>query len=660
MTALHIDFETRSPVDLKKCGVYVYAEHPQTDVWCAAYAVDDGPVQLWVSGDPVPPEVIRAVEEGQTFVVHNAQFERIIWKHVLTPRYGWPEPKLEQWRCTMAMAYAMALPGSLENAAAAVGLSVRKDMEGHSTMMRMAKPRKPRKGEDPRGVYWFDDEDRKQKLYAYCKNDVEVERQLEKRLFRLHPDEQKLWCLDQEINDRGVYVDLELCLAAKKIVDEAEAELDREMLEATGGFVGACTNAGQIAEWLNNHGLEDVSSIAKGEVESLLARDDLSPQVRRVLELRQRAAKASVAKIDSLLAGRSKDGRARGLMQFHAASTGRWGGRRFQPQNIKRPDMDDESIDGAIDVVLTGSAQAVEMLYGDPLSVVGDCLRGMVCAENGGKIIAADFSNIEGRVTAWVAGEAWKIQAFRDFDAGTGHDIYNLTAAKILRKKPEDITKAERQGYGKVPELALGFQGGVGAFQKMAHNYGVRFTDAEADEIKVNWRGEHPRIVQTWYDLENAAIEALSTPNRIVHCGKVRFRTAGSFLALRLPSGRCLFYPYAKIVQKETPWGALKPTVQYMGVDSYTRKWTECYAYGGLWMENIAQAIARDVLADGLVRLDARGYPVALHVHDEAVAECLADFGSVKDFEQVVSEVPAWADGLPVAASGFQAQRYRK
>jgi DNA polymerase len=322
----------------------------------------------------------NAVKSGCTIIAHNANFERTIWRHILTPRYGWPEPKLEQWRCTMTQALAMSLPASLENAASAVGLEARKDMDGHGTMIRMAKPRRPRKGELPNGVYWFDDEERRQKLYDYCKNDVMVERELAKRLLPLRPSEQRLWQLDQRINDRGVFVDTALCNAALKIVEKASAWLDDEMRQVTRGAVAACSNVGEITGWLRDNGLPGIDSIAKNVIEEMLAHRELPPAMKRVLELRREAAKASVAKIDALLEGKSEDGRARGLLQFHAAGPGRWGGRRFQPHNLKRPELDEDQIDDAIEAVASGSAEMVQMLYGEPLAVVGDCLRGMVKA----------------------------------------------------------------------------------------------------------------------------------------------------------------------------------------------------------------------------------------------------------------------------------------
>lgn len=694
MSHLHIDLETRSAVDLKKTGVYVYAEDPTTDVWCAAYAVDDEPVQLWTPGQPCPDAVIEAVMNDWPVTAHNANFEIALWNGVLGPKHGWPIPDIRQWRCTMAMALAMSLPGSLDNAAAALGLDTRKDVKGYGIMMRMAKPRKV----DADGsIVWWDEPKRMPNLYAYCIQDVEVERQLGKRLMPLSPPELDLWHLDQVINSRGVYVDEKLCLAAKAIVAQTQARLDVEMKTVTDYNVTACSNAVQLAQWVRAKGFP-VESIAKDQIEVLLARDDLPDDVRRALELRREAAKASVAKIDSLLAGMQRDKRSRGLLQYHAASTGRWGGRRFQPQNIKRPKL--KNVDLAIEAVLHGDVDVIDMMYGEPLSVVGDCLRGMIRAAPGNKIMAADYANIEGRVLAWLAGEDWKLQAFLNFDGGTGPDLYKVAYAKTFGIKIEDVDSFMRS-IGKVLELAPGFQGGARAFLMMANVYGVNLADIfdvtraaagpavrkKAEEawaqrgvksghseaawmtgemLKVMWRNDHPKTVEFWWALDEAATEAVQNPGLVIHCGKARMVMRGSFLWLRLPSGRALCYPYPKLVMKDMPWDdgegkpARKQVFSYKGVDSYTRKWTDCYAYGGLWAENVTQAVARDLMADGVKRLEKAGYPVILTVHDEIVSEVPEAFGSVEEFCSVMTELPAWAAGCPVAAEGFEAERYRK
>jgi DNA polymerase len=371
-STLHIDFETRSPVDLKKSGVYVYAENPHTDVTCAGYAFGDGPIEMWRRGEPCPPKIVEHVKSGGEIAAWNAAFERIVWWGALT-RKGWPRPKLEQFRCVMVEALAMSLPGSLEMGAAALGITEQKDIVGGRLAIQMSKPR----AVNPDGSYvWWEDPARLEKLYAYCRQDVVVERMADKRLMRLAPKEREIWLLDQRINDRGVKIDVALCLQASKIVAAATEKLDRQMSAVTGGVVGACSQVAQLMIWLRSRGV-DTNSVDKEHLGELLGLD-LPEDVERALLLRQEAAKASTAKIAALLNSVNRDGRARGLLQFHGASTGRWAGRRFQPQNLPRPEMADPEV--AIPLLMTGDLRVVEMFYDRPLSVVSDCLRSMVRA----------------------------------------------------------------------------------------------------------------------------------------------------------------------------------------------------------------------------------------------------------------------------------------
>ena len=682
MTALHIDFETRSAVDLRKTGVYVYAEDPTTDVWCAAYCVDDGPVELWVPGQWLlwTHPLITAVREGWTIIAHNANFERAIWAGILAKRYGCPTPRPEQWRCTMAMALAMALPPGLGQCADALGIAERKDDDGKSLMLRMAKPRKVN---DDGTLTWWDVPERLEKLYAYCKQDVEVERAIERHLLPLRKQELDLWHLDQAINDRGIHVDRDLCNSALTIVDTATKWLNDELAEITNGQVTKTTAVAQIIAWMQTQGCATVS-LDKEAVGDLLARADLSEDVRRVLEIRAEGAKAAVKKIAALLAGTSSDSRARGLLQFHAASTGRWAGRRFQPQNIARPKRED--VDGAIACVGTGSADFVRMVHGEPLAVVSDCIRGMVGAAPGATLYAADYSNIEGRLIAWFAGEEWKLDAFRDFDRGVGPDIYKLAYARSFGISPASVDKEQRQ-VGKVMELALGYQGGVGAFQKMAVGYGVIVEDKRAEELKTAWREAHPRVVDWWWALEKSAQRAIEEPGVTQFAGRIAFRVAGTFLYMRLPSGRAICYPFPCIKRKLMPWtknGELirneictfedgtvvvpvyeqlpvwKDSVCYKGVDTFTRQWSDQFAHGGLLANNAVQGTARDIEAEAMPRVENAGYPIVLTVHDEIVCETPETFGSVDEFVGLMTTLPAWAEGLPLAAGGWKATRYRK
>lgn len=682
---LHLDLESRSAVDLKATGVYVYAEDRTTDIWVASFAVDDGPVKRWRPGEPVPEEIHCAVNNDWLIYAHNMNFERVMWANILTPRYGWPVPKLEQLRCTMVMAMAMSLPGSLEKLAPALGLDARKDMAGHGLMMRMARPRKPRKGEtttpDENGLLWWGEPERRARLEDYCDQDVVTERLCETRLFPLSDSEQRLWALDQVINDRGVGVDIELANAALKIVGEHTAKLNAELREITGGAVLAGTNVAQIVAWLRQNGVE-TESLDKESVSFLLTRE-LPPAARRALEIRREVSKASVKKINAILKGTNANGRAQGLLQFHAASTGRWGGRRFQPQNLVRPKLKD--IPAAVRLVSCGDAEAVEIAYGDPLSVVGDIIRGVVRAAPGNTLLASDFSNIEGRGIAWLAGEQWKLDAFRAFDAGTGPDLYKLAYSRSFGVPIDAVGDYERQ-VGKVQELALSYEGGIGAFQTMASVYGVSLPDAEADEVKNKWRAAHPQTKQLWRDLIDAAVRAVGHPGlRVTVQGKLAFLKKGSFLFMRLPSGRVLTYPYPRLVPmvwvEDRATGKRRPmpleqaektpgidfdrenannTVVYKGVDSYTRQWGDVYLYGGMLAENATQALSRDVLAEAMLRLESAGYPIVLHVHDEIVAEVRKGYGDFEEFNALMRATPSWAEGFPIVAAGWTGERYRK
>lgn len=653
MTILHIDFETRSTVDLKNVGLDNYARRPTTDVWCMAYAFDDEDVELWMPGEPILQRVVEHVQDGGLVYAHNAAFEWAIWNHILVPRYGFPGLDIRQCRCTMAMAYAMALPGSLGQAAMAVGLEQNKDMDGHRLMLQMARPRRINPDGTPA---WWGDEDRKGRLYAYCKQDVATERTLHKRLRELSPTEQEVWLLDHEINTRGIPVDLPSIEKAIATVETEQARLNAELHRLTNGDVASCSAVLQLTEWCKAQGFP-VVSLAKADVASALEHPGIPPSVRKALLLRQEFAKSSTAKLVAMREGAS-EGRVRGAFQYHGASTGRWAGRKIQPQNFPRPNISQREIEEAIEII--DDPDLLRILYGNPMDIISWSLRGMIAAPDDRELIAADFSNIEGRVLAWLAGERWKLQAFRDFDSGTGHDLYKITAGSILGKKPEAITKGERQAYGKVPELALGYQGGVGAFQQMAVAYGVQLDDEQADQIKVAWRERHPAIVQFWYALEEAAVNAVRNPRRPFAARSIKFIKDGSFLWAVLPSRRALCYPYPRIDSIETPWGDMKQGLVYLGIDTYTRKWGDVKTYGGKLAENVTQAVARDVLRDAMLRVKKAGGEIVLHVHDELAIE--ADKGkiSLDQFEALMAQVPTWAKGLPVSVEGWKGRRYRK
>jgi DNA polymerase len=685
MTHLHIDFETRSTLDLKAVGLDNYAKHPTTDVWCMGWALGEVEPLVFCPAihTAVNPLALEHVAAGRPVYAHNAPFELAIWNNIMVPRYGWPALKPEQAVCTMALSYAMSLPGALENAAAAVGLDIRKDSAGARLMLQLAKPREVK----PDGtIVWWDDPEKLERLYAYCKTDVEVERQLHKRLLGLPDLERDIWLLDYRVNSRGIYVDRAAVGAAISVVESEQARLNNEMRRVTNNAVATCTATGQLGDWLKYRGVH-MDGVAKADVIDALKIDTLPEDVRAALILRQEAAKTSTAKLTKTVESASADGRLRGMFQYHGAGTGRWAARKVQLHNMPRGKLEPAEVEQVISLLpKPNAARAIEMFYGPPLDAVSSCLRGMLCAAPGKELIAADFSNIEGRGIAWLAGEEWKLQAFRDFDAGKGHDIYKLAYGRAFDVDPAAVDKNQRQ-VGKVMELALGYQGGVGAFQTMARGYGVTVSDEQADVFKNRWREAHPAIVRFWYALERAAFDAVAHPGKVFEARGCKFIVKGSFLWLKLPSGRNLCYPYPRIdkaLQYSTPkglrvrsgrsvakegvpdtWKVVREddnVLWYMNVDGTTNKWVETHTYGGKLAENVTQAIARDLLAQAMLALENEGYDVVLHVHDEIVVEVneKAPAGAASEVFRIMAQVPTWAEGLPIAVEGWRGRRYRK
>ncbi len=666
MEALHLhgDFETRSLAALDDCGLDVYADHWSTEVTDFGWAIGDDEVQLWRPGDPLPYEVVEHIYNGGLFYAHNAQFEFNIWNRVMVRLHKAPALRIEQMRCTMAMCYAMALPGKLEEAAPALGINERKDAEGHRVMMQMCKPRhiyevgeklkKRQKGAvsryqhlpDGRIAEWWDNPEKHEKRGEYCKQDVRVERAIAKRLLPLSEREQKLWFIDQKINARGVRIDVAAVKGALTVVENEKRRLDAEMTKVTGGMVTACTQTNVLTDFVRFMGAE-TEGIAKADVALMLEDESLPAVVRKALELRQEAGKSSLAKLDKMLALLGAGDRIRFILAYHAATTGRWGGRGIQPQNFPRPAkwLKNWKTQDAILCKLAegGDLTAyLDMMYGPAMDVLVNCLRGFLIAGVGCDFVADDFSNIEGRVLAWLAGEEWKLQAFREADAGTGPGIYELTYARSFAVDVSVVDEFMRQ-IGKVLELACGFGGGVGAFQAMAKVYNVKVKDKDAERFKELWRDSHPAIAGErnergmreggyWAALENAAKAAVLNPGTTFAAGpagrQVKYRVAGSFLWCQLPSKRVLCYPYPKVEPVTTSWGATKDSLTFMTVpgdrpqdkarvlyDPNNRnRWARMSTYGGSLAENVTQAVARDLLSEAIIRieslLDGSGYPL--------------------------------------------------
>lgn len=640
---LFLDLETYNETDIK-AGTYRYAE--TAEVLMAAWAWDEEPVEVWdfTDGSKTVADLQMLIDKADSIVFHNSAFDRVVLKH-----QGVNVP-LEKIIDTMALALAHALPAALGDLCEVLGLpqDKSKDKDGKKLIQLFSKPRP--KSHKLRRADRVSHPEEWQRFIEYARMDVAATRYVLRRLpqWNNSRSEHGLWILDQRINDRGVAVDVELARSAIRAFQRSTGALAARSGELTNGAVGALTQRDKLLTFLRDvHGVSP-NDLTKGTVRTLL-QQDLNPQVRELLEIREQASATSPAKYKRLLQGVSSDGRLRGTLQYCGASrTGRWGGRLFQPQNLPRTSLKPHVIETGIAAM---KADAEDLLFDNISELCSGAIRGAVIAAEGKKLVISDLSNIEGRVLAWVAGEDWKVRIFNDFDAGRSPDIYIVAYSRAFGVPVEDVTKDLRQ-IGKVMELALGYQGSVGAFQKMAEVYGVHLPEEEVLEIVKAWRKQHRATVSFWYDLERACKEAIWSQGDGFKVRDLSIRCTDDWLRIQLPSGRYLSYPDARVDDGK---------ILYEGTDQYTRKWTTLDTYGGKLTENVVQAIARDVLASGMKRAEASGYEVCLHVHDELVTETPdTDEWSVDELSRLMTIKPGWATGLPLAAAGFSCYRYRK
>lgn len=660
-----LDFETRSTADLRRCGVYRYAECPDTDVWCMAYAIDGGDVQLWTMGETVPEDFAQAVAQGADMRAWNAQFERVIYHAVLMPRYGFPPIPLERWYCTAAEGAAMSLPRSLGEAAKALGVAVLKDEAGGRVMMQMARPRAETK--TLKGLHWWDTPEKLAVLYEYCKQDVRAETAVAAKVRRLSPSERAVYLHDQRFNTRGLCLDRELVAAATDVAAVALARANDDVRSMTAGAVAAVTKVQDIRAHLSALGVE-TPDLAKSTVADLLA-GELPDDARLLLEARADAARTSVTKLKAMQDAVCEDGKLRGLTLYHGASTGRDTGKLVQPHNFPRGSV--ANVEDFIPDVLARDIEALALFH-SPLSIISSMLRAMLTASPGNRLIAGDFSAIEARVVNWLFGQQDVIDNFRAYDAGDKTRDQYVRNAMILYNLPfEKIEKLPHRHTGKFQELGCGFGMGADAAVENAWQvYQLRISPEMARRIVDGYRATHPKVKNGWRELGDAALAAVRNPGQVIEVadGKLRLSKRGSFLWMVLPSGRLLCYAHPKIVERALParfWPdpetpVYKPAVQCMGLSSYSKKWEPVALYGGLLTENAVQAIARDLLVDARLRLEAAGYPVVLSVHDEIIADVPCGTGSAADFTDIMRAAPGWADGLPVAVEAWEGFRYRK
>ncbi|MCX8005098.1 MAG: DNA polymerase [Burkholderiaceae bacterium] len=704
MTTIWLDCETYSEADLREVGTYAYAEHPSTEILVVQWAVDDGEPQVrdCTGRAPAPRDLLDLLRDPSvTVVAHNSAFDRTVLRH------AWAvDVPVARWRDTMARALAHGLPGALDKLGQIVGVAddEAKDKRGRELIQLFCKPRPAthrlrRATRETHPDAWAE-------FLEYSRQDIVAMRAIDSRLpswnYRDGHPELSLWHLDQRVNDRGFAVDSALAQAAVRAVEREQARIRAEVRARTDGLVGATSQTDRLLAFiLAEYGVA-LPDLKADTLRRRLDDPELPEGVKRLIALRLEATKTSTAKYKTLLRAASKDGRLRGTMQFCGAQrTGRWAGRLFQPQNMPRPSagFDEVEQEQAIDALLSDCA---DLVYDDVMRVTADVVRGCIVAAPGRKLVVADLSNIEGRVLAWLADEQWKLRAFADYDTvigadergdpvRKGHDLYVLAYARAFNTAPQRVQKWQRQ-IGKVMELALGYEGGVAAFLTFAAVYQMDLAamaqavaqtapaDALADAdgvwqwaqknrrtlglsrevyvacevLKAAWRAAHPCTVALWKAAGDGVRAAIMNQGQTFSIGQhLKARRDGAWLRIRLPSGRYLCYINPAVDDDGS--------ITYFGVNQYTRQWGRIKTYGGKLVENITQAVARDVLASNMQAVERAGYPIVLSVHDELLTEPMDSAAfTAQGLAQLMATAPAWAAGLPLSAAGFEAHRYRK
>ena len=657
-----LDYETRSRVPLELAGAITYAQHESTSIFCLGYKIDDGPEYLWIpERAPMPDDLWRAFKYG-TLVAHNAGFERAITRYTL-PRYPLLTAKQKgvlahipasRWRCTAAKAAMCAMPRGLEMAAKVLELPTQKDKHGHTLIKKYSKPRKPSKN-NPK--LWWDDRDDLRDIYRYCLIDVQAEYELDQALPDLSDYEQKVWELDQKINDRGILIDIPTVKIILKMIAEETGNITRGIQKLSNGTIEKATQNARMLKWLNDRGAEMSNLQAQTIRDKLVER--LAPDVRQMLEYRQGGSKTSTAKYQKMIYAVGEDNRARELLLYCGATpTARWSGKRIQPHNFPRPTIKGFNSDEAIELIKSGGLEALRKKYGPAkvMDALVSAIRGMLIASEGYELFCSDFAAVEARLAFWVAGHDAGVRAFVE-----DQKLYEDMAATIFGMDIKDVEKESLERFiGK--ETILGCQYGMGPpkFVKQCHGKGKVIPLPMAKKAIYAYRKKHHPVPTAWANIERAVISVVSGRKKRVSLHKVTMYMSGNYLCIKLPSGRRLRYFKPRLSHKQLASGRMVPQVNYWAWDA-KYGWVEVRAWGGIFFNHIVQGIARDLMVNGILNIDAAGYRILLSVHDEALAERKKGFGNLSEFTKLMAgNLPEWARGAPIRAEGWTGQRYRK
>lgn len=647
MREIGIDIETYSSNDLKSCGVYKYVEAPDFTILLFAYSVDRGPVTCcdFAQGETLPENVVEALRDpGVVKTAFNAAFERVCISHY----FGWPLMDPAQWRCTMVRAARMGLPLSLGQCGEVLRLADGKMKEGAALIRYFSVPNRGKRHLPA------DAPDRWEVFKKYCIRDVEVEQAILAKVRRLETPafDEELYTVDQRINDRGVMIDAQMVANAARFDDDYKAELLKEAQQISG--MENPNSPAQIKQYIHQATGLPIQSLNKKDLDDIEKQLKYWPKPRRVLEIRREMGKTSNKKYPAMLQCVCQDGRIHGLLQFcGAARTGRWAGRLVQIQNLPQNHLQD--LDYARQLVKAGDLADFELNYSNPTQVLSELIRTAFIAKPGCTFHVCDFSAIEARVIAWIAGENWVLDVFRK-----GGDIYCATASQMFGVPVEKHgANAELRQKGKIAVLALGYGGGIGALENMGGSK-MGLTEREEKEIIQKWRDANPRIVKFWATVEAAAMKALKTgESTTIHRG-IEVAKRWGMLTITLPSGRIVCYPRARIgTEYGDSWRGDHEIIEYEGLNQTTKKWEAIRTYGGKLTENIVQSVARDILGIVILRAEAAGLKIVFHIHDEIVVE--AEPGqTLEDVTAIFSQPIDWCKDLPLKGAGYTTPYYLK
>lgn len=632
--------------------------HPSTEVLILCYKLPGGKKQYWLphwDGDEIPDDLRQYVEEGEgTFTAHNAEFERCIWENVVRKKNNGPHISPSRWRCTAARAAACGLPRSLAKVGEALRLRIQKDKEGTRLINIFCKPRKPTKNDQSTRVYPKDRVDEFKKFVRYCGTDVDTEELVDEMLPDLPPEEWRAYRHTSLMNGRGIPLDMDAVRNGFKVLQALEMNVVKRVTELTGGI--RPTQRDKMLEFFNGLGipLEDMQAKTIKDLVALRG-DDLDDVARELLQLRIEGGKASTKKLKKMLQVVCRDGRVRGAFLYWGASTGRLAGKLIQPQNFTRGEYSPDQLEMLFRLIALVDPEALEIIYEWPIDAVAQGMRGFIKAPKGKKFVVVDFSAIEARVLAWLAREMKTLELY-----AKNADLYKRLAVRLYKLKDESEVTTPQRKFAKDLYLGSGYQLGWMGFITQCLKRGIVISEEDSKAgIKV-YREDNPAIVDLWADVEACAIRAVETgasATKPVQLRNLAFFVEGIWFCIRLPSGRLLRYPYPEV---QYVMRYRRRTAKLTYRSEIKGKWVREGTYGGKLVENIVQAIARDLMVNSCFNAERAGYAVIGTVHDELITEVDEDFGSVHELEDIMRMKPEWATDAPINAEGWEGKRYRK